>query len=64
MSENKQEAITWKVTQEQQPQPNLVVYIEGGVYFTFPFNVKRTLVNRFKYWILCKFFPVKIERWN
>lgn len=27
-------------------------------------NMKRTLVNRFRYWMLCKFFPFKIERWD
>ena len=27
-------------------------------------NIKRSLANRFKYWMLCKFFPFHIERWD
>jgi len=27
-------------------------------------NVERKLANRFKYWMLCTFFPFHIERWD
>jgi len=27
-------------------------------------NVRRNPTNRFKYWMLCQFFPFHIERWD
>ena len=27
-------------------------------------NIKRTILNRFRYWMPCKFFPFKIKRWD
>ena len=27
-------------------------------------NEKRTLFNRFKYWMLCQFFPFHVEKWD
>jgi len=30
----------------------------------FQFHVKKTLGNRLKYWLFCKFFPFKVSRWD
>lgn len=46
------------------PTFNLEISLGGQNGILFHQNVKRTLVNRFKYWMLCKFFPFKIERWE
>jgi len=30
----------------------------------FEFTVKKTSLARLKYWLFCKFFPFRIERWD
>ncbi len=51
------------------PTPNFVIGFGGGklpeeIPMEFIFTVKKTIVNRFKYWMLCQFFPFKIQRWE
>ena len=37
---------------------------EGNVSFQFHMNVRKTLLNRFKYWMFFQFFPFKLVRWD
>lgn len=47
------------------PKPNFTMRMgEVGNALSFDFQVKRTWLNRLKYWLFCKFFPFKIVRWN
>ena len=50
------------------PEPNLYLGLgeaHDGIYpLMFEINQKKTLVNQFKYWMLTKFFPFKIEKWD
>lgn len=49
----------------EQPKPNLDLEIgEGRGNFIFSMTAKKTIKNRFKYWLFCKFFPFKITRWD
>lgn len=43
------------------PEPNLILRM-GDV--TFHFSCKRTIGNRVKYWMFCKFFPLTIDEWK
>lgn len=49
------------------PKPaNLELFlgdIESPV-LTFQIRAKKSLSNRFKYWMLCEFFPFKIRKWT
>ena len=51
------------------PSPNLEIGWgdtdkDGSFPILFSLQVKRTFINRFKYWMLCSFFPFKISRWD
>lgn len=49
----------------KRPEPNLVLIMgEGMENITFYLFAKRTLGNRLKWWLFCKFFPFKITHWN
>ena len=37
---------------------------EGANAITFHFYVTRNIINRFRYWLFCKFFPFKVVRWD
>jgi len=46
-------------------EPNLKLMLgneEGG--FLFCISARKTLINQFKYWLLCKIFPFKIIEWK
>lgn len=43
---------------------NLEISFGGKDCIVISQNVKRTFINRFRYWMFCKFFPVTIERWD
>ena len=30
----------------------------------FEFTVKKSITNRIRYWLFCKFFPFRIVRWE
>ena len=44
--------------------PNLELSFGDSGEVTLLQTVKKTIVNRFKYWMLCKFFPFKIKSWD
>jgi len=45
--------------------PNFGMYLgEPDCNVTFNFRVKKTLLNRIKYWLFCKFFPFTIKYWD
>ena len=47
------------------PEPNFAMVMgEGSDSFQFHFRVSRTVINRIKYWLFCKFFPFKIVKWG
>lgn len=46
---------------ELPPPPNFELQTGD---LSLQFTVKRTLLNRLKYWLFCKFFPFKIGRWD
>lgn len=47
------------------PPSNIELTIgEGQSYIIIQLRSKKTLRNRFKYWMLCQFFPFKITRWE
>ena len=46
------------------PTYNIEISFGGKDCIIILQNVKRTLHNRFRYWMLCRFFPFKIERWD
>ena len=54
----------------KQPKPNLELYLFGadantGVpHVSMSLCVRKTILNRIKYWFLCFFFPVKINSWD
>jgi len=46
------------------PKPNLYLKMgEGFGSVTIGLIAPRTRINRFKYWMLTKFFPFTIEDW-
>jgi len=45
------------------PKRNMEISFGDGEIIIFS-NVKKTLYNRFRYWMLCKFFPFTIVRWD
>lgn len=47
------------------PEPNFSLCMgEGDGKVCFDFRVSRTVLNRIKYWLFCKFFPFTIEKWE
>ena len=47
------------------PNPNFELTMgDDGEDVTFNFRVKKTLLNRLKYWLFCKFFPFRVTRWD
>ena len=49
----------------KQPTPNFEIQQgDGNNCLIWCFMVKRTLLNKLKYWLFCKFFPFKIVRWE
>lgn len=47
------------------PEPNFVLKMgDGEMDFQLSFCVKKTPLNRLKYWLFCKFFPFKIVKWD
>ncbi len=52
------------IAEENLPTYNLEISFGGKDRITIFQNVKRTIINRFRYWMLAKFFPFKIERWT
>ena len=47
------------------PKVNLVLQIaDNPSFLRFEFYVKKTLLNRFKFWMFCRFFPFKIIEWE
>lgn len=46
------------------PTHNFELQMGDGDYIVFDFFVKKTLLNRIKYWLFCQFFPFKIKRWD
>lgn len=59
--------INWVFT--PPPKPNFVLRFDDMGYknpltIRFEFTVKKTRLARLKYWLFCKFFPFKIERWD
>lgn len=46
------------------PKPNFSLTMgDDGSDVVFEFRVEKTLLNRIKYWLFCKFFPFK-ARWD
>ncbi len=43
---------------------NFEISMGGSNALVFSQNVKKTLINRFRYWMLCQFFPFKVEKWD
>ncbi len=46
-------------------EPNFEMYqgdLPNGIIWAY--MVKKTLLNRFKYWMFFKFFPFKLKRWD
>lgn len=56
----------WKSLQSSFPEPNNIVLRmgEGLGGFKFHFICERTITNRIKYWLFCKFFPFTVEEWD
>ena len=48
----------------QFPKPNLKLSFGDSGEMVIYQTVKKTLLNRFRYWMLCYFFPFKIEEWD
>ena len=47
------------------PTPNFEIRMgEDSNGLRLHFTVKKTYLNRFKYWLFCKFFPFKIIEWS
>lgn len=47
------------------PSNNITLQIgedDGGAHVSFTAN--KTLYNKFRYWMFCKFFPFKIVNWT
>ena len=43
---------------------NLRISMGGKDCIVILMNVRKTPFNRFRYWMLCKFIPFKIEEWT
>jgi len=48
----------------EQPTANFVMGMGGEGQLRWNFAVRKTLINRIRYWLFCKFFPFKIIRWD
>ncbi|KKM96823.1 hypothetical protein LCGC14_1174250 [marine sediment metagenome] len=46
------------------PEPNFEMEMGEPGQVIWSFRVKKTLINRIRYWLFCKFFPFKIIRWE
>lgn len=50
---------------EAPPEPNFFLAMgDAGSDVVFQFRVRKTLFNRIKYWLFCKFFPFRITKWD
>ena len=49
------------VSIDNAPKPNLHLDFIGEPTFRFAFRVRRTRLNRFKYWLFCLIFPFTCE---
>ena len=49
----------------KQPEVNIEIrWGDDPENIRFHFYAKKTTLNRIKYWLLCQFFPYRIERWE
>lgn len=48
----------------KQEPTNLDIKLGEEYGIIFSLTVKKTLVNRLKYWLLCEFFPFRIVKWE
>ena len=47
------------------PVPNFTIKMgDAECDIQVSFQVKKTKLNRIKYWLFCKFFPFRITRWD
>ncbi len=50
---------------DEKPPPNFTMRMgDDGVCVDWDYRVNKTLLNRIRYWLFCKFFPFKIVRWD
>jgi len=47
----------------EAPICNFEMYMGDQESITFLFYVRKTWVNRVRYWLFFKFFPFKLKRW-
>ena len=57
---------TMKLNLIKEPsKPNIFVrWGDQDPAFLFEFGAKRNLLNRFKFWLLCKILPFKVVEWK
>lgn len=46
------------------PKPNFKMSMGDSGDVVFAFTVRKTLMNRVKYWLFCLFFPFRIKEWT
>ncbi|KKM98880.1 hypothetical protein LCGC14_1153480 [marine sediment metagenome] len=50
---------------DRYPEPNFEMGMgEGYSQMVWSYRLKKTIINRIRYWLFCKFFPFKIIRWE
>ncbi|KKM68022.1 hypothetical protein LCGC14_1465130 [marine sediment metagenome] len=47
-----------------QPDHNFEMEMGDEGQVKWCYSVKKSISNRIKYWLFCKFFPFKIIRWD
>ena len=62
IDERWRDAVNWKNVTIHLPDPNLSLLMADNIIWVF--SCKRTIANRLKYCLFCKFFPFTIKEWK
>ena len=53
------------ISMEPEREPNFSMEMgDRPCYVRFNFMVNKTIANKLKYWLFCKFFPFRIVKWD
>ena len=56
--------MSYDISMPSEPKPNMAIALGDAMGLCIQMTVQRTVINRFRYWMLCQFFPFKIVRWE
>lgn len=57
--------VWWKLNLVSEPEPNFELQFgDPGLDLVVCFGVRKTVMNRIKWWVFCKVFPCRIKSWT